>query len=376
MWLVCGNLTVLCLLRNQNIYSNVCKFYSRKVLRENFTRPRNPGLQKQLELYKTTQPVGKEEPIDENFEDDLESDFMESGKMYEQHEREQHHQRELRHLKNVGRKYFKEKKNPSLLTWGEKEQIRYLHEMDPEEWSVERLAVSFPASEAIIKKVLKSSWKPESAASIVKHDANVKKNWELLREEKLDISPNLKAHVSKFTSRQDLITSEESVSAVIASPQKPRGRVPEFENIIKQYNDVIGEKDQTKNVFHDSFSPVVKHVRNSRKLSEGNSVSTEKMHISWSEFKGEMNYNEGDQDPGNEVIHLEDSSAVEFRMKNTKVKKHVSVMSQLEGVNDSTILEKIKIPKNKWQAGATYRVKDCYYDDDGRFLYRVPGMIH
>ncbi|XP_076290963.1 uncharacterized protein LOC143214154 [Lasioglossum baleicum] len=34
----------------------------------------------------------------------------------------------------------------------------------------------------------------------------------------------------------------------------------------------------------------------------------------------------------------------------------------------------IKIPKNVWKQGMTYRVKDCYYDDDGEFLYRVPGL--
>ncbi|XP_076647646.1 uncharacterized protein LOC143356111 [Halictus rubicundus] len=34
----------------------------------------------------------------------------------------------------------------------------------------------------------------------------------------------------------------------------------------------------------------------------------------------------------------------------------------------------IKIPKNVWKQGLTYRVKDCYYDDDGEFLYRVPGL--
>ncbi|CAL7941701.1 unnamed protein product [Xylocopa violacea] len=34
----------------------------------------------------------------------------------------------------------------------------------------------------------------------------------------------------------------------------------------------------------------------------------------------------------------------------------------------------IKIPKNVHKRGMTYRIKDCYYDDDGEFLYRVPGL--
>lgn len=36
--------------------------------------------------------------------------------------------------------------------------------------------------------------------------------------------------------------------------------------------------------------------------------------------------------------------------------------------------EKILIPKNKLKYGNTYKLNDCYYDSDGIFLYRVPGM--
>ncbi|XP_050460076.1 uncharacterized protein LOC126855975 isoform X2 [Cataglyphis hispanica] len=34
----------------------------------------------------------------------------------------------------------------------------------------------------------------------------------------------------------------------------------------------------------------------------------------------------------------------------------------------------IKISKNLYKCGMTYRISDCYYDDDGEFLYRVPGI--
>ena len=53
--------------------------------------------------------------------------------------------------KMIGHKYFKPTKNPILLTWAEKEQMRYLHNSDPEKWNVEKLAQSFPASEEIVK---------------------------------------------------------------------------------------------------------------------------------------------------------------------------------------------------------------------------------
>lgn len=34
----------------------------------------------------------------------------------------------------------------------------------------------------------------------------------------------------------------------------------------------------------------------------------------------------------------------------------------------------IKITKQLYKPGMTYRISDCYYDDDGEFLYRVPGV--
>lgn len=36
--------------------------------------------------------------------------------------------------------------------------------------------------------------------------------------------------------------------------------------------------------------------------------------------------------------------------------------------------ERIRIPKKAYKRGATYKVNDCYYDHDGKFLYRVLGM--
>lgn len=34
----------------------------------------------------------------------------------------------------------------------------------------------------------------------------------------------------------------------------------------------------------------------------------------------------------------------------------------------------IKIAKQLHKPGMTYRINDCYYDDDGEFLYRIPGV--
>ena len=38
--------------------------------------------------------------------------------------------------------------------------------------------------------------------------------------------------------------------------------------------------------------------------------------------------------------------------------------------------EKIKVPSANRGTNVIYKVKDCYYDSNGDFLYRVPGMIN
>lgn len=49
------------------------------------------------------------------------------------------------------RRHFKPPKEPNMLTWSEKEQIKFLHQNEPDKWTVLSLAQSFPASPRIIK---------------------------------------------------------------------------------------------------------------------------------------------------------------------------------------------------------------------------------
>ena len=44
-------------------------------------------------------------------------------------------------------------------------------------------------------------------------------------------------------------------------------------------------------------------------------------------------------------------------------------------VTGDYIPHRISIPKNQYKHGALYRVGDIFYDDDGTFLYRVPGLM-
>lgn len=64
------------------------------------------------------------------------------------------HQRRVK-FKIIEKKYFKRAQDLNLLTWDAKEQMRYLHNEYPDEWTVDRLAESFPVSfEGVIKVYL------------------------------------------------------------------------------------------------------------------------------------------------------------------------------------------------------------------------------
>jgi len=59
--------------------------------------------------------------------------------------------------------------------------------------------------------------------------------------------------------------------------------------------------------------------------------------------------------------------------ENTKVITRKEVSAFIDTINDYPLA--IRIPKRVWKEGYMYRVNDCFYDDNGDFLYRVPGLI-
>lgn len=87
-------------------------------------------------------------------------------------------------FKVIERKYFKKSQEINLLTWDAKEQIRFLSNEYPDEWTVDRLSESFPVSRDGVVKLLKSQFRPKSLEEVVKHDRRVQKNWKQLKEGK------------------------------------------------------------------------------------------------------------------------------------------------------------------------------------------------
>lgn len=72
-----------------------------------------------------------------------------------------------------GEKY----RNTGLLTWDAKEQIKYLNLNEPEVWTPERIADSFPITVESCKKLLRSPWAPKTLDQLIEHDQKVMDNW-------------------------------------------------------------------------------------------------------------------------------------------------------------------------------------------------------
>lgn len=140
------------LLFSDNVLSHIRNpvFYSTKA---KHVRPRksrnliNPGINMQAKLLKET---SSHTPFEEDVDlEELESDFMGVGTSYNEHMEEMEARREQQKYFIVGQKYFKEKL-PNFLTWNDKQQIKFLHRTDPEQWTIEKLSQSFPALPEVI----------------------------------------------------------------------------------------------------------------------------------------------------------------------------------------------------------------------------------
>lgn len=112
--------------------------YSRSVKQIRKKQIVNPGIRFQAGLIRNDD-LAEYENIEE-----MEGDFMKLGITYDQHMREIDSMKEQLKYNIVSQKYFK-KHMPNFLTWSDKQQIKFLHRTEPEEWTIEKLSEAFPA---------------------------------------------------------------------------------------------------------------------------------------------------------------------------------------------------------------------------------------
>lgn len=334
----------------------------------------NPGLQHRLEAFKEE---GVTDITDENVEDYIEEsepDMFKAGQEFDHYKKESEEERKALQAKIVKQKYFKENL-PNLLTWSEKEQIRFLNLQDSVEWSPEKIAESFPVTAEIVKKLLKYPWKSADEQRIARHDASAMRNWRELKEGTLNISPAFRKHLLKFSNRNLPPTKIKSNKIDLTSTKE----MGEFESIVSEVKTESRVKDEGGHL----------HLIEAGKERESMKYPVNRKRITLDELRSEIHeeMKSGSEISMTDQIILSSEQSISHvandyeYVPNTQLRTHKAQVSNFKENIETEIQiksypDKIQIPKSAWKKGGTYQIQDCFYDDDGQFLYRVPGLPH
>jgi hypothetical protein len=82
-------------------------------------------------------------------------------------------------------------KEVNLLTYAEKEKIRFLHSQNPEEWTAENLANAFPISADGVQKIVKSTFRARSLREVQTHDQLVAERIQSIQSGDKPLAPDL-----------------------------------------------------------------------------------------------------------------------------------------------------------------------------------------
>lgn len=354
---------------------STCTSATRKYSPRGRQLPENPGIGRRVKFFEEQGEAFSDELDDP---DDFQSDFMSTQTIHKQAQAEL-----TRHKESLGRwvvqnKYFKSH-HLNLLTYAEKEQIRHLHDTDREEWPAEKLAASFPATEETIQKIIRAKWVLREAKGMKEHDRAVQRNWDKLKQGPLPgMDEGLRKHLLGFADRQiEQLPRPAEVTRNL--PELPHG---EFSNIITSCK-------QVQKTTSTSTSLALKSGRDT-----GNDAPQERPKYGSNTM---VLQGEGGGVPDHRPMTIElfrDSSGMLQPAKETSVDSHRSEVPAALGVRPDKVemrpvpsqfdanqknkfrvpRDQITIPRKLWRSGATYKVEDSYFADDGEFLYSVPGM--
>lgn len=327
-----------------------------------------------------------------------ESDFMSLHKVHKDYERDVSYNDEKISNIMIKNKYFKDA-GPNFLTWAEKEQIRKLHTNDPEDWTIERLAESFPATVEIIAKVTAGKWYPKNVNRVQKHDESVKKNWARFHKNEMNnLDQELVEHLKKFSHRNfDNTSNNVNLKAIAENEFKfPKPQRTEFARIItsckKQKDETTPNTIETKKpTYVEAIADGIKQTTPSdndsyllgpivqRKLYQFDDIiKTKQVQKLRPKEDAAVTMSPYQTDNTDDVITLKPEDLI---IPETKVQKYDSNSASLfqERLQPMTaanvVRERLSIPARLYKRGATYQFKDCFYDSTGEFLYRVPGLF-
>ncbi|KAK9884536.1 hypothetical protein WA026_007377 [Henosepilachna vigintioctopunctata] len=347
-----------------------------------------PGTRRRMQLLEDVQELDAENI-------DFEANFETIHHSHKEHMIELEAQREKLKYDIVKQKYFKNK-YPNFLTWHDKEQIRLLHSRDPEEWNVDKLSDGFPALPEVIKKIVKSNWNKKSLAKIRNHDTTVQENWRKLKNNEFkDLPSYLVEHLKKFSGRDLNFNSYDHFKANDRIEFNSTNVSTEFSDIITSYETlkkISSQQNDSKKIEID-LNENSKEKRSNEEEDTyiaGTIKNKHSMTLDYLKNKIENDLKTGLQASYTDIqivksIETDTNEMLESAENSSSLNQLVSVkyntgsiaeLDEKSKVDYAHLVypEKITIPKSILKKGYTYKLNDCYYDSDGQFLYRVPGM--
>ncbi|XP_052868566.1 uncharacterized protein LOC128274409 [Anopheles cruzii] len=352
----------------------LCRYYVRKA--------RNPGIDRRAALLpddaKPEEYAGLE---------DSESNFYDVHRSHKQYEAEQAQYRDRLQTWIVGNKYFKSKQL-NFLSWSEKEQIRYLYGHDADEWTIDRLTESFPADRYTIAKIVKTKWQPKDEKRIERHDAVVKENWQMFCSGRIKhIDPGFAQHLKKFAQRNifDGVPPRTPVKRVHELRPLPEGQFSAIITSCKTYQTRTAEDNESQQMLLDGSGQPDENVEQIELSSHApkhdsflmGDIQNTKL-VTLSEMKRRSGLptatNDGDGIDFQAPLALKPGFVDKLEKDRNESVMLTDSSYEARSAKKEDIKEFIQIPKKLYKKGATYQLDDCFYDDDGEFLYRVPGM--
>lgn len=240
-----------------------------------------------------------------------------------------------------------------------------------------------------MQKIIKSSWTKKTEEKIKNHDESVKSNWAQFKEGKLNLPESIVEHLNNFTKR-DLTTRNFEIPANMKKKALSINRVEgEFSEILKSYHRLQDKNNNSSNTEslvknqNPRKNALLQDTHYHSKYNNNNIVTLPVLEkqIELKAVQGKQ-LNKDDQiilaklksESPDEVNATNEHPIVNLDTVKLKTTEQVAITKTVKDYAHLKYPEKIIIPKDKVKRGYTYKLNDCYYDYDGLFLYRVPGM--
>lgn len=201
----------------------------------------------------------------------------------------------------------------------------------------------------------------------------MQENWKLFKKNKLkDLPEDLVEHLKKFTNRALILKPFEppDVKPVIDLPQKQG----EFSEIILSYNKLANKHPKE----------VMQETNNQKMIESKKSINNKKLTtLNQLQVDIEKRLESGKYVTEEEKMLLQrqlekaEVKPVELKTMDLELVKNKHVTAVIKPEKEYKHLmypEKITIPAKLRKKDGLYKLNDCFYDEYGDFLYRVPGM--